>query len=183
MRPKCGQGSRAATSALSPLDRQGVLDNPGHLSVPKPGLDPLDATIGTVLVAINWCSPVRMSMPAQGGRGADRLLYLAAVRRRRTRAGTSLGLHKSCARPPYAMHLLVPGPRCMNIDSEGYDDVPGSPSGRRAPCCRLYRWLSHRPDRSPALGGRAGRLYLRAPRVHARSEWVHRPDQARGQMG
>ena len=42
-------------------------------------------TIGTVLVAIKGCSPVRMSMPARGGRGAHRLLYLAAVRRRQTR--------------------------------------------------------------------------------------------------
>ena len=47
-------------------------------------------TIGTVLVAIKQCSPVRMSMPAQGGRSAHRLLYLAAVRRRQMRAGTSL---------------------------------------------------------------------------------------------
>ena len=37
-------------------------------------------TTGAVLVVNQQCSPVRMSMPVQGGRGAHRLLYLAAVR-------------------------------------------------------------------------------------------------------
>jgi hypothetical protein len=37
-------------------------------------------TMGTILVTIERCSLVRVSMPAQGGRGAHRLLYLAAVR-------------------------------------------------------------------------------------------------------
>ncbi len=36
-------------------------------------------TIRVVLIAIKQCSPVCMSTPAQGGRSAHKLLYLAAV--------------------------------------------------------------------------------------------------------
>ena len=46
-----------------------------------------------------------VSMPAQGGRGAHRLLYLAAVRRRQTRAGTSLDLHMISTSPAPGLHM------------------------------------------------------------------------------
>ena len=59
-------------------------------------------TIGAALVAIKQCSPVRMSMPAQGGRSVHRLLYLAAVRRRQRRE------QEQASRP--ACHLMLPGP-------------------------------------------------------------------------
>lgn len=46
-------------------------------------------TMGTILVVIKLCSPVRVLMPVQGGRNAHGLLYLTAVRRYRRTASSN----------------------------------------------------------------------------------------------
>jgi hypothetical protein len=39
VRPKSGQAGQATTPARSPLDREGILDSPARIFVPKLGLD------------------------------------------------------------------------------------------------------------------------------------------------
>jgi hypothetical protein len=96
-------------------------------------------TAGAVLVVNQQCSPVRMSVPVQGGRGAHRLLYLAAVR-------NPLGWR--CPRGP--------GEAACFGDLAG--DLSGDQAADRVGVCARQFWISPALDFGPqGVAGPAGR--------------------------
>lgn len=124
-------------------------------------------TTGTALLAVNLCSPARVSMPAQDGRSVSGLLYFAAVSTDRRNQGCRQGTVDANPRLWSIYDFPEQGGYLGELISSGNDSSISGDTFGSSQSCRLLTVLMSRYSIRLPLAVRIANVVADSSRTYA----------------